>query len=243
MRSRDEAKSRGTKLRAVLNDLGHPVGHGTALEAVARMAGYRDWNTCAASLDRKAEILPLPEGWMLTGNRPENFDCGRDSTLICDGIHPLVLRRREAAPETEAGFATIMQAFEADQYRGTKVRFSASLKSEGCDDCVTIWLRADSLTRTGVAFTNLEEFGIGEPGGPVTGTTDWTERSIVLAIPENANEIAMGFLTRGSGAGYAAGFSLETVADDVPVTVKGRQATGPVNLSLSASPDNRTAAA
>ncbi len=44
-------KDQAKRLRAGLSDAGTEIGHGRALELVARQHGYRDWNTLHAAAD------------------------------------------------------------------------------------------------------------------------------------------------------------------------------------------------
>lgn len=48
------AKEQARRLRCQLGDDGHPVSHSKALEMVALLYGFRDWNTCHAALDQAA---------------------------------------------------------------------------------------------------------------------------------------------------------------------------------------------
>ncbi|MBF9059840.1 hypothetical protein HKCCSP123_11670 [Rhodobacterales bacterium HKCCSP123] len=52
-----EAKALAGRLRDERRAAGHPIGHGQALEIVARTHGFRDWNTMAAAIGNRA-----PEG-------------------------------------------------------------------------------------------------------------------------------------------------------------------------------------
>lgn len=236
MYTRDEAKSESARLRDILNDLGHNIGHSHALEVVARLRGYSDWNTCAAAFDAKADILPIPQGWKAGGDRREYYDIGIDSSLRFKGAHPAVIRYRESSPAEATGFATFMQSFDADSFKGKRLCLSAFLKCEDCNGAVTLWLRADSHSKEAIAFDNLEEKGVAHANGPISGSVHWSQRRIVLDIPEAAERISFEFYVRGKGNGYGAGFSLEDVSQSVPTTVGARSGLdAPVNLALSVS--------
>jgi len=232
MHTRDQVKARAAKLRDILKELGNDINHAHALEAVSRLQGYKDWNTCAAAMDRKEKVLPIPKGWQAGGDRREHYDIGIDNAVMFDGAHPAVIRYRQNAPDDATGFATFMQSFDADGYQGKRLKFSAVMKCEDCDGATTIWMRADSDTVQAVAFDNLEDRE-GASNGPISGSTDWSERTIVLDIPTSAAKISIGFYVRGQGAGYATGFAIEEVAVDVPVTTGRRTGRdGPVNMGL-----------
>ncbi len=90
-----------------------------------------------------------------------------------------------------------------------------------------------------IAFDNLEDKGIGAPNGPISGTTDWAQRTIVLDIPLDATSISIGFYVRGRGIGYAAGFAMKSVTTDIPLSAPTNSGhSQPLNLSLKQKIDN-----
>lgn len=64
--SLDTLKSEAKALRAERAVAGTPLGHGQALEEVARRHGYRDWNTASAALPQSAPS-PLQVGQRVAG--------------------------------------------------------------------------------------------------------------------------------------------------------------------------------
>ncbi|MFK8079555.1 MAG: glyoxalase superfamily protein [Granulosicoccus sp.] len=235
MYSRDDAKVRATKLRTILKNLGHDINHAHALEVIAGQYNYKNWNTCAAALDKRADIFPVPRGWQVSGNSQlARYEIGIDKSLTHVGAHPAVIRYKASEPRDGSGFATFMQSFDPVGYRGKRVQFSATLMCEDCDGVVTIWLRADGKNRGSIAFDNLEDKGVGEENGPISDTTTWTQRTIVLDIPEETKSLSMGFYLRGQGAGYATGFMMNEVSQDMPLSVDSPSYTSqePMNLQL-----------
>lgn len=218
MYSRDDAKTRAIKLRTILKGLGHDITHAKALETIAQLNDFKDWNTCASALDLRAELLAPPKGWYLTGDQAEQYDFGTDPSITRHGMHPAIIRRKANAPKDVSGFAAMVQTFDATHYRGARTQLSAEIKCENNEGAVTLWMRADSKNGRHVAFDNLESYGIGSAAGPITGSTDWSRRTIVLDIPENAHLLFIGYYIRGTGAGYVGGFSLARVSDAIPVT-------------------------
>ncbi|OSP55886.1 glyoxalase superfamily protein [Pseudoruegeria sp. SK021] len=57
-----DAKDQARQIRASLADTGTPISHAQALERVAHLHGFRDWNTCAAALADQP-----PHGWVKDG--------------------------------------------------------------------------------------------------------------------------------------------------------------------------------
>jgi hypothetical protein len=59
-------KSEARALRDERARAGTPLGHGQALEAIARQHGYRDWNTASATLPERVAI-PVQVGQRVKG--------------------------------------------------------------------------------------------------------------------------------------------------------------------------------
>ena len=59
-------KSEARALRDERARAGTPLGHGQALEEVARSHGYRDWNTASATLPERV-VIPLQVGQRVKG--------------------------------------------------------------------------------------------------------------------------------------------------------------------------------
>lgn len=240
MYSHDDAKARAKKVRAILKDLGHDISHATALEVIARQFNFKDWNTCTAALEKRGLVLPIPAGWQSGGDLPDHYDIGIDQSILHQGLHPAVIRYKQSAPIEAKGYANFTQSFDPVDYRGKRIQFSSTLKCEGCDGAVTLWLRADSNSRRAIAFDNLEDKGIGASNGPISGTTDWTQRTIVLDIPPEATSISIGFYVRGKGAGYAAGFAMNSVSKDIPLSAPVSNGhSQPLNMTLKPTIDNQ----
>jgi len=57
MRSPDEVKARASKLRDVLNVMGHRLKHSESLEVISKMEGYPDWNTHTADINKQGQFF------------------------------------------------------------------------------------------------------------------------------------------------------------------------------------------
>lgn len=113
--------------------------------------------------------------------------------------------------EVENAFGTMMQAVNADQYKGKRLRMSAYVKSDGVEGWSGLWMRVDGADKTGLAFDNMME-------RPIKGKTDWTKYEIVLDVPDDAVEIDFGILLAGKGTVWIDDLTFETVGKDVPTT-------------------------
>ena len=127
-----------------------------------------------------------------------------------------------------------MRSISADGYRASTLKLAARIQTREAD-LGTIWMRIDGVSGAVLRFDNMME----RPGaGAITGTTGWTERSIVLEVPETAASVHYGFFLKGSGQVRARGFRLDVVDIAMPTTEQQpyrRTApllSGPINLDF-----------
>jgi len=69
----------------------------------------------------------VPEGWMVAGSQPAKYAAGVDTTVLYQGHRSAYLKSKE---QMTGGFGTLMQSFDAKNYLGKRVRFSAAVKTE-----------------------------------------------------------------------------------------------------------------
>ena len=227
----DQVKRRARKLRSLLSDCACDIGHSQCLEILAQLEDYRDWNTFAAAMRSNATRLSIPEGWTIGGDAAPFYDVGVVEDRRGKHARYAEISDRSDPTYNGAGFVTLMQSIDAAHYAGHRVRLGAALRAIGCTGAVTLWMRVDDVTGGNMlAFDNMENR---EANGPLTGTTDWVDRDIVLDVPAGAELLNFGFYLRGLGSAQAAEFSLDTVSDQYHTTdVKPKRPTQPLNLSL-----------
>jgi hypothetical protein len=168
-----------------------------------------------------------PTGWILAGNKPANYETGVDATMSHNGYPTAYLKSKPSVTSADEGFGTLMQTFRAEQYRGKRVRFRASVKTETVSQWSGLWMRIDKGSEV-VGFDNMQS-------RPLKGTSDWQSFDVVLEVPNDATSISFGVLLTGTGAVWLSNASFETVADDVPLTSKPTADSlpkAPVNLDF-----------
>ena len=211
MNSFMDAKLMAKLLRQGLADRGVELGHSACLELVARQFGVAEWNILSAQIEAaNTNTLVMPDAWHLSGDGHERYRAGLDpdqpGTAL---IHSRSELDGQIGPEN---FCTMMQSVDASNYRGQRLRLRARIRSESADG-VTIWLRVDGSQGL-LRFDNLER----DPSsGPLSGTSDWCERSIVLEVPDNAVSLNYGFYLKGQGRAWAREFSLDPVDASTPL--------------------------
>ncbi|WP_069881528.1 glyoxalase superfamily protein [Bosea sp. BIWAKO-01] len=224
-------------LRQALAAKGHVLSHGACLELVARQFGLADWNTLSAlitRIDERRQPLPAADGWHPTGmTDPTKFRMGLDprspGVALIECLADPALDARAAEM-----FGCLMQSVSAERYRGQRLKLSAQIRGEEAG-LGSLWLRVDNGAGTVLRFDNMLER---TSDGPISGTTEWISRTIVLDIPAEAASVHYGFFLKGHGQMRARIFDLEPVDAALPTTeitpVKPRRAL-PRSRSICAS--------
>jgi hypothetical protein len=105
-------------------------------------------------------------------------------------------------------FATLMQSISAEDYRGQTLRLTADLRGEDVG-YGALWMRVDP--KGGGKSLRFDNMLTREKDGAISGRFGWTERSIVLEVPDEAGTIHYGPMLKGSGQLWARNLRLDTV--------------------------------
>jgi len=127
------------------------------------------------------------------------FHTGSKSGLLCS---------KTAVGEYQ--FATMMQSFSSDRWKGKRIKLTCFLKTENVQKC-GMWCRIDNHSGDVIQFDNMENRAI-------SGTNDWNLYSIVLDIPEESFSIHFGILLTGAGKVWVDDFKFNEVDVSVPST-------------------------
>lgn len=138
-----------------------------------------------------------PAGWF---GRPEGT-VFTDDKIVHGGHWAARLERQADSPGT---FSTLHRAIAMD-FAGTTVELRGFLRTEQASQLAGLWMREDGET-SALAFDNMAN-------QPVTGTTEWTEYSIKLAVHPEARQLVFGALLVGNGKLWV---------DDLQVLVDGK---------------------
>lgn len=162
-----------------------------------------------------------PDGWLLAGSKPANYDTGVDQKTLYNARPSAYLN---AKAEVD-GFGTLMQQFNPAQYVGKRVRFSAWVKSQNVTQWAGLWLRVDGPSGALLGFDNMED-------RPIKGTSDWQKYEVVLDVKDKATNVAFGILLAGAGEVWINSANFEVVSASTPTTGNARVADGPANLGF-----------
>jgi hypothetical protein len=167
-----------------------------------------------------ATPAPLPPSWHMTGDNPDKFMAGVDTSP--EGRGAKFLRSTTNDPNAWAG---LIQHVQAQRYLGQRVRFRARLRTEAMSKWAGLWMSVDTGDGRTLAFYNTQD-------KPVKGTSGWQERSIVLDVPGDAALIKFGAIGAGTGQVWMEPVAFETVGRDVPVDQMPPQAAIPTTPTL-----------
>lgn len=165
-------------------------------------------------------------GWNLSGSYTELYDLAVDDKVFHTGTKSGLLFAKGEANEQQ--FGTMMQGFQAENYKNKRIKMSCFLKTEKVTKCGA-WLRIDNVSGDTLQFDNMDSRSI-------HGTTDWNHYSIVLDVPEESASIHFGVLLVGKGKVWADGFRFEEVNEKVDSTnmlFQDNLPKQPINLDFS----------
>src|SRR5690606_31968926 len=216
MHSFMDAKLMAKLLRQGLADRNIDLSHSECLELVSRQFGFANWNILSARIEAVGVVEDVvPKGWTRSGRSPKYYRLGVDREHGAAWIESKPELFSEISTEDHC---TLMQSVDASDFRGKRMQLSASLGADGVDGGVTLWCRVDGPLGS-LRFENLERY---ESDGPLTGDVDWTQRRIVLDIPQEATTLNYGFYLKGRGKGWSKDFALGEVDASIPVNTPER---------------------
>lgn len=147
-------------------------------------------------------------GWILSGSAPEYYQMTLDQQTFHTGHQSALLKNISDVNSQQ--FATIMQQFQAEKYRGKRLKLTCYIKTEDVEKCGA-WMRVDDNNGDVLQFDNMDNC-------PITGTNEWNHYTIVLDVPEESMSIHFGVLLIGKGKVWMDGFQLVEVSEHVPTT-------------------------
>lgn len=173
----------------------------------------------------------LPPGWFLSESVPGNYTTYVDTERPCEGHRTVLLQSRAARPE---GYASFMQRFRADAFRGKRIRFSAVVRVEDVQGWAGLHMRIDDASHRALAFDNMQS-------RPLVGSGGCTRHAVVLDVPQDSVTIALGLIMYGAGKVWISDMKFEQVDASVAVTglfagTGTPVAEAPMNLELASEP-------
>lgn len=141
-----------------------------------------------------------PKGWYVPTP-------GYSAVLVAEGAKPgqnSVLLQSEARASNKAAFGNVMRSFNAQPFRGKKLRFRVSAKFAGMGEGneARIWMRVDRAGKAGMGFFD------NQGDHPITANT-WKPYEIVGEIDADAQYLNIGFMLLGNGKAWMSDVAVE----------------------------------
>ncbi|HYJ87379.1 MAG TPA: S41 family peptidase [Pyrinomonadaceae bacterium] len=161
----------------------------------------------------------LPDGWTSSTAKigypaevvEENPKTGKRAALV---------RSVDGAQIEARAFGNLMQAIDATQFRGHRVRFRAAVRMEGGDPVARaqLWLRADRPEKQVGFFNNMDD-------RPIRSGA-WQYYEIVGDIDDDATVVNIGMMLIGKGKAWLDDVSLVDLGKPVTLAEPARPLTG-----------------
>ncbi len=150
-----------------------------------------------------------PKGWFLSGGARLHYRGVLAKDVKHEGISSVRLEPTVTEPQ---GYGTLMQRFNAADYRGKRMRLTAFTKGRGVDGRGDLWMRVQARESPG------DGSGLGGGGCQLSGDFDWKPCVVVFDVPKLGDSIDVGVGTTSKGTIWLDGVTLEEVGLDVPLT-------------------------
>ncbi len=149
----------------------------------------------------------LARGWYTSGSNPAAYEVTHLERGVCG---TKAIRAAARSPEAK-GPIGVLQSFRADDYRGKRLRYSATVEVQAVGGWAGLFFRAEAAERKTLSFDDMRT-------RPLRGTRKCVRLSVVATIPAEAELITLGVGLQGSGAVELSDIAVEPVSAEVPVT-------------------------
>jgi RNA polymerase sigma factor (sigma-70 family) len=158
----------------------------------------------------------LPVGW--GGGGGTDYELRVDRTFSHGGQASATIKSVTTPP---LWYGALTQAFNAERFRGQRLRMTAWVKSRDVENAAGLWMRVEGLDGKGNYSLSSDYMG----DRPIKGTTRWQRYEVVLDVPrEGAAQISFGVLLAGKGQVWVDDFAFEAVGTNVKTTGRAREA-------------------
>ena len=146
----------------------------------------------------------VPVAWAKVGSTPADYIVTIDRATYRSGGASAQLRSRVP---TATGFGTLTQRVRADSLKNVRIRVSAWLRTREAQGAL-LFVRVDGAV-AGLDFANTAD-------DPVSGTSEWTRRELVVDVPDDALGVTFGLMLGGTGTVWIDDVVLDVVSPATP---------------------------
>ena len=163
-----------------------------------------------SSLALAQQAHDWPNEWEWNVASPRLYSIKVDHTVSSSGTSSALISSKGSST---TGIGFLMQATEATDYRGKRVRYSGDLKTQEVKGWAGLWFRAVDAKGKNLVFGNMEA-----KERRLRGDNDWQRFDIVVDVPARAANVLYGVILSGSGKLWSDGLKIEVVDESIPVT-------------------------
>ncbi|MFT3709423.1 MAG: hypothetical protein QM817_17435 [Archangium sp.] len=163
-----------------------------------------------------AQDAGLAAGWYVSGKGAANYRVSSVEAGRC-GKRGARVESSTATP----GPLALLQTFRAHDYRGERMRYSATVDAQDLDGWGGLFFRADAAEKKTVSFDDMRT-------RPLRGTLKCARVSVVVDVPKEAELVTLGLVVEGSGSVELSDVSFDRTDPDMPKTAGVEQAHGRV---------------
>lgn len=147
----------------------------------------------------------LPEKWFQFGN---GYSLKIDNAEKKGGNNSVLIEPLPPPAKVENSFGSVASTIPAN-YQGREIELRAFLKLKNVTDGFAgLWMRIDGESGAVLQFDNMQSRGL-------KGSTDWTQYSIKLPLPEEGYRITIGALLTGKGQLWVDDFQILIDGKDI----------------------------
>lgn len=169
----------------------------------------------------------MPPGWRISGKAPDKYEIGVFKAGGHSGSRNCGVIRASKKDYFEDEYASLIQTISSQRYLGRRIRLSGYMKCRGVTAWAAFFIRVDNdLSKEPLTFDNMHD-------RPMTGSTDWTLKSVEIDVPLNGSKITFGALLHGAGIMF---FDDLTIEDVGPSTIVATNVL--CDTSLKGGPEN-----
>lgn len=177
----------------------------------------------AASAERETQRVPL--AWNINSPADPRHKLTSDTSEVWDGATSALMQAAQSSNPYLGSF--MWQAVSAANFKGSRVRFSAYLKTDASTFGAFLVLRAEDRMGNVIAFDNMD-------GRWTGGNSGWQPYSVVEDVPSAADVLIYGVGLARAGTVRVDSAAIETVDTSVRVTAQTGP-TGHINPPLDKS--------
>lgn len=161
----------------------------------------------------------LAAGWYVSGKQVSAYAVSSVDSGACGTRAARVASKAEGVK----GPLAVMQTFRADDYRGARVRYSATVDARKVTGWAGLFLRADGTERRTLAFDDMSP-------RPLRGELKCAKVFVVADVPVDAELLSLGIALHGGGVVELSDVSFERVDPErTEVTSGVRQVHGRID--------------